>query len=755
MNKTCHRCILMLCALFLLLPIATMADDKETAVQEQRILDADKAAEQADEVVAEVSKQQKKLLATWLHLLDSGEDTDDIAASVLTYAPKVPADLARILQSTAGEGKSVSFLAVLWRTVLAIGLAYLAVRALLALFRKRLAQFGQAAPSEAGGGSKVWLGLIGNLPRLAAFLLFGIIAIIIFLLLAGDVGIKGRMFFQTGLGTILSFMISVVVGRIIFAPGDSKARPLDIAESLAKPLYRAFYIFVGILLSGMLLVKFVEELGAAPQTVSWVIIALGSVVIIIYGYLIYSLKQPVADGLIDQLEKQEAGLVKKQLAGYWHVSGLIYLMLVWLFWIGQQLTGSEGRSVSLIVSMFIVPLYFVLNHVGKVLINESVESLGLGQISDDEFPEDAEEAFKIEERENKNRRISLRAHQVFKIILFVVLLIWFLSLWGISIPFASAALNAVFDSLVAIALALVTWRFANSYIARKLEDSEPKEEQKEEDVDDEFGGAAQRGRSYTLLPMLRKVIGTVLVVMVLLIVISSLGVNIAPLLAGAGVVGLAIGFGAQKLVSDVLSGFFFLLDDAFRIGEYIQAGSIKGTVEAITLRNVMLRHHLGMLQVVPHSDLGAVTNYMRGGIVIKFPLEFPYDTNIDQVRKIIKKVGIAMLEDQELGDDFILPVKSQGVNEITNSVMVIRVKFTAKPGKQFVIKREAFRRITEALNAKGIYYAHRKVIVDFPEEDKIDRQDEQARKQALEAGAAAAIAMQAEEQKQQEKKARE
>ena len=755
MNKTCHRCILMLCALFLLLPIATMADDKETAVQEQRILDADKAAEQADEVVAEVSKQQKKLLATWLHLLDSGEDTDDIAASVLTYAPKVPADLARILQSTAGEGKSVSFLAVLWRTVLAIGLAYLAVRALLALFRKRLAQFAQAAPSEAGGGSKVWLGLIGNLPRLAAFLLFGIIAIIIFLLLAGDVGIKGRMFFQTGLGTILSFMISVVVGRIIFAPGDSKARPLDIAESLAKPLYRAFYIFVGILLSGMLLVKFVEELGAAPQTVSWVIIALGSVVIIIYGYLIYSLKQPVADGLIDQLEKQEAGLVKKQLAGYWHVSGLIYLMLVWLFWIGQQLTGSEGRSVSLIVSMFIVPLYFVLNHVGKVLINESVESLGLGQISDDEFPEDAEEAFKIEERENKKRRISLRAHQVFKIILFVVLLIWFLSLWGISIPFASAALNAVFDSLVAIALALVTWRFANSYIARKLEDSEPKEEQKEEDVDDEFGGAAQRGRSYTLLPMLRKVIGTVLVVMVLLIVISSLGVNIAPLLAGAGVVGLAIGFGAQKLVSDVLSGFFFLLDDAFRIGEYIQAGSIKGTVEAITLRNVMLRHHLGMLQVVPHSDLGAVTNYMRGGIVIKFPLEFPYDTNIDQVRKIIKKVGIAMLEDQELGDDFILPVKSQGVNEITNSVMVIRVKFTAKPGKQFVIKREAFRRITEALNAKGIYYAHRKVIVDFPEEDKIDRQDEQARKQALEAGAAAAIAMQAEEQKQQEKKARE
>jgi len=150
-----------------------------------------------------------------------------------------------------------------------------------------------------------------------------------------------------------------------------------------------------------------------------------------------------------------------------------------------------------------------------------------------------------------------------------------------------------------------------------------------------------------------------------------------------------------------------------------------------------------MLQVVPHSDLGAITNYMRGGIVIKFPLEFPYDTDIDKVRKIIKKVGQAMLTDEEIGEDFLQPVKSQGVNEITNSVMVIRVKFTAKPGKQFVIKREAFRRITEALNAKGIYYAHRKVIVDFPAEGQNSGTSDETRKKALEAGAAAVVAEEA------------
>ena len=179
--------------------------------------------------------------------------------------------------------------------------------------------------------------------------------------------------------------------------------------------------------------------------------------------------------------------------------------------------------------------------------------------------------------------------------------------------------------------------------------------------------------------------------------------------------GLAIGFGAQKLVADILSGVFFLIDDAFRVGEYIQAGSVSGTVETITLRNVMIRHHRGMLQIVPFSDLGAITNFMRGGMVIKFNIQLPYDTNINKVRKIIKQVGREMLTDPHLGPDFIKPVKSQGVREVGDSVMTFRVKFTAKPGRQFVARREAFRRITEALAAKGIHYAHRKVIVEIPE----------------------------------------
>ena len=241
--------------------------------------------------------------------------------------------------------------------------------------------------------------------------------------------------------------------------------------------------------------------------------------------------------------------------------------------------------------------------------------------------------------------------------------------------------------------------------------------------------------------MLRKFIGTILITMVTMTLLSSMGVDIGPLLAGAGVVGLAVGFGAQKLVADMFSGFFYLLDDAFRVGEYIEAGGITGTVENISLRNVMLRHHRGMLQIVPHSELGAVTNYMRGGIIVKFNLDFPYDADIDQIRKVIKKVAQAMAEEEDFKAHFITPPKSQGVREITNSVMSIRAKFTAKPGAHFLIRREAYKRITEALRAKGIHYAHKKVIVDIP-----TSQDASSEQIARAAGAAARELLEQDEQ---------
>lgn len=158
-------------------------------------------------------------------------------------------------------------------------------------------------------------------------------------------------------------------------------------------------------------------------------------------------------------------------------------------------------------------------------------------------------------------------------------------------------------------LAHVIWGQLSRYVQKKMESMAPSTENV--DDEEEFSGQTL-DRRFTLLPVLRKFVGTVLMVMVTLIVLSSLGINIAPLLAGASIFGLAIGFGSQKLVSDVWSGIFYLVDDTFRVGEYIQAGSVSGTVEGFNLRNVLLRHDRGALQIVPFQQDGCCHELQSG-----------------------------------------------------------------------------------------------------------------------------------------------
>jgi small-conductance mechanosensitive channel len=183
-------------------------------------------------------------------------------------------------------------------------------------------------------------------------------------------------------------------------------------------------------------------------------------------------------------------------------------------------------------------------------------------------------------------------------------------------------------------------------------------------------------------------------------------VQIGPLIASAGVVGVAIGFGAQTLVKDIISGIFYLLDDAFRIGEYIQSGTFKGTVESFSLRSVKLRHQRGALYTVPFGILGAVQNQSRDWVVDKIVLNVPYGTDLEKVRKLIKKIGEALSEDPELGPDIINPLKMQGVVQFGDFAIQIQTKMMTKPGDaQFAGRRRALLMINKAFADNGIGFA--------------------------------------------------
>jgi small-conductance mechanosensitive channel len=217
--------------------------------------------------------------------------------------------------------------------------------------------------------------------------------------------------------------------------------------------------------------------------------------------------------------------------------------------------------------------------------------------------------------------------------------------------------------------------------------------------------AAPGSRLQTILPMLRAAFGVLIAVVVTLIVLSRLGIDTAPLIAGAGVFGLAISFGAQSLVRDVISGLFYLWDDAFRVGEYIDTGRLKGTVEALGIRSVKLRHHNGPLHTIPYGQLGAVTNLSRDFATIKFNLRLEPGTNIELVRKTAKRIGLDMQQDPEIASEVMFPLKMQGIAEVADNAVVLRFKFTARPVKPSWLQREYLKRMYQVFAEVGITFA--------------------------------------------------
>lgn len=262
-------------------------------------------------------------------------------------------------------------------------------------------------------------------------------------------------------------------------------------------------------------------------------------------------------------------------------------------------------------------------------------------------------------------------------------------------PWARIGLRLLGVAVLAL-LAHGVWIAVRSVVDRRLAGIAPSDPHQPPDAS---------SRLLTLLPLLRVATAVVLFVMLVLSSLWALGIEITPLLAGAGVVGLALGFGAQALVRDVIAGVFFLAEDAFRVGEYIESGTIiKGTVERIMLRTVALRHHNGPLHFVPYGTLGTVRNTSRDWVIEKFNIPLPIRIDSEKIRKMIKKVGEEMKADPDVGPMIIETLKGK-LYRIDPGVKIFRCKFRTAPGKQFDVRAQALKRIEAALTTLGIGFA--------------------------------------------------
>jgi moderate conductance mechanosensitive channel len=223
--------------------------------------------------------------------------------------------------------------------------------------------------------------------------------------------------------------------------------------------------------------------------------------------------------------------------------------------------------------------------------------------------------------------------------------------------------------------------------------------------------------------------------------LAQLGVNVMALLAGAGVAGIAIGFGAQKLVADLVSGFFFLMDDAFRLNEYISTGKIEGYVEKIALQSMHLRQSDGALHCIPYSGVDTITNFSRNWGTVELGFTVPFDTDIDRVRKIFNQIGEEMAENAAYKNALLQPFSFKGLSEVNEVGIVVSGKFMFKPQlrKQTTIRREINSRVHAEFAKAGIHFARRKVSVSVDTQGNVSTGSEAGVISFAEAGASSNI----------------
>lgn len=216
------------------------------------------------------------------------------------------------------------------------------------------------------------------------------------------------------------------------------------------------------------------------------------------------------------------------------------------------------------------------------------------------------------------------------------------------------------------------------------------------------GDAEELKRIDTLGRVFRYIASILIVVIAIVEVLHQLGISIAPILAAAGVVGVAVGFGAQSLIKDYFNGFFLLLENQIRQGDVVEAGGKGGFVEEVTLRHIKMRDYDGNVHYVPNGIITTVTNMSRGFAHSVIDIGVAYRENVDEVMQIMRDVGEDMRTDEEFQFKILDNLEMAGIDKLGDSAVTIRCRFKVKALEQWTVRREFFKRIKEQFDKRGI-----------------------------------------------------
>jgi small conductance mechanosensitive channel len=438
------------------------------------------------------------------------------------------------------------------------------------------------------------------------------------------------------------------------------------------------------------------RLGLPPAIHELMLHVLFFAVAAMVALVIVAVRHPVRAGLESLAEQRRNPLLRwlpwRAIASIWHVLALAYLAFMCLVWT----LGIPGDFQTLII---------------KTLASGAIAlgtALGLSALA--RSPQLEAPAFDLAPTDTPlvERRV-LRYRSWLAVVgrgLAVLLAgLALLELWGVGVLrwLSSSTGEAALGHLITVALVVICtlalWEAISLAIERSVTGR------------DAAGNLRLGGRTRTLLNIARNFVLVFLGLIALFLVLSELGVNIAPLLAGAGVIGLAIGFGSQKLVQDIITGMFVLFGDTMRVGDVVEVAGRAGVVEAVTMRTVVLRDEQGKVHTIPYSAIDTVTNLTKEFSYAVFDIGIGYRENVDEVMQVLRDLGAEMRQDPYFRRLILEPLEVAGLDRFTDSAVVLKARFKTRPLRQWEVTREFNRRIKNRFDQLGIELPFRQQTV--------------------------------------------
>ena len=484
----------------------------------------------------------------------------------------------------------------------------------------------------------------------------------------------------------------MMAARVILAPRAPNLRVPPFSDETASYLYIWVCRIGYIALYGYFALEAGLLMGMPKSSYGVLINMLGLVIALLLIIFILQNRESWSNNIRGAGEVDKPWMtLRRPLAAVWHLLAIFYVVALYLV---LAMRGDDGTIYIIrgsVLTAIVLLLVWGLDNAARSVM---LRGFTIAEDMRTRFPG-------LQTRVN---RYTVAITILLRTFIALLAIATILEAWGLEIfawiasPLGQRVASAVVSIGLIIALALITWELVSSLIERQLT----------------VTGRVST-RALTLLPLAHTALRLVLIVLVTLVVLAEIGMNITPLLAGAGVIGLAIGFGAQKLVQDVITGWFILMEDTISVGDVVDLGSgHSGVVERINIRTIQMRDGEGAIHTIPFSTVNAITNKSRDFSFYQIDISVSYNEDTDRIAAIIREVTADLDKDEEYKNLVLSPVEIDGVERFDDNAVILRARIRTRVGQQVRVGHEFNRRLKKAFDANNVEIPRRLIYINDP-----------------------------------------